>query len=216
MTDEQIYMPVENDVEHVLAFPAYLIEDYLSAFKLTQGILTGETADEIFQSLLESGEFAYIPRDEAEEDPEWKQLIPYTVLRRGREVFRYQRTKKAGETRLHDKWSVGVGGHINPEDGLTDLVEGDTYENAVWRELQEEVGLEGRETAILNKLALLYDDSDEVGQVHFGVVHQLQVGFNTKLTFKDPSLQSGHWQHPAELRDVESFEKWSQLVISLL
>lgn len=196
--------------EEVLVFPAYLLDDYLSAFKLTQGVITGESVQKLFREILESGDLFYLERDQAEETPEWKQLIPYTILRRGREVFRYQRTSKGGENRLHGKWSIGVGGHINPCDGVEPE---DAFVNGFLRELKEEVGL-GECASSLT--AMLYDDSDAVGQVHFGVVHQVQIGFNQPLKLTDPAMQGGYWQHPTELRDVESFENWSRLVIPLL
>ena len=63
----------------------------------------------------EHGEFR--PRAEAETDPSWKQLIPYLVLRDGERIFLMRRTKAGGDERLHDRYTIGVGGHVNPEDG---------------------------------------------------------------------------------------------------
>ena len=72
-------------------------------------------------------------RDRAamEQDPSFKQVIPYLVLRDGPRYFLMRRTRAGGDARLHDRWSIGVGGHLNPGDG--DLAGG------LRREWQEEI-----------------------------------------------------------------------------
>ena len=50
-------------------------------------------------------------------DPEWQQVIPYLLMRDGERLFLMQRTKAGGDARLHDRYSLGIGGHLNPEDG---------------------------------------------------------------------------------------------------
>ncbi len=173
--------------------------------------------------LLETG-LAYLTldRDYAELDPSWLQLIPYVVLFRGREVFRYQRTKKGGEGRLHGLWSVGVGGHVNPEDsGLSADTPGlNPYLHGLRRELREEVGHDLRvDPAGLSLVqGLIFDPSDEVGRVHFGLVHFVQLGNNPTLSFADDAMAGGHFQHAAELRHSarDEFESWSRLVIEML
>ena len=58
----------------------------------------------------------FLPRSAAERDPDFKQLIPYAALRHRDKVFAYRRGGGA-ETRLHGRWSIGIGGHVNPADG---------------------------------------------------------------------------------------------------
>ncbi len=197
--------------EQVLAFPSYLMD----RFGQFQGLMKEEVLayfDRITMS--GSGLLQYIDREAAEKDPSFKQIIPYVILRRGNEVFAYQRTKKGGESRLYDKWSVGVGGHINPGDDL-DLIQ-DTYDAAFARELAEEVDLAlyGNREDVAPVVALIYDPSDSVGRVHFGVVHVVSLTFDHVLNFKDPALANGRWEHIIDLkaRKVE-FENWSQLVL---
>src|SRR3954454_9273568 len=60
------------------------------------------------------GEFR--PRPDAEQDPSWKQVIPYVVLRDGDAIFLMRRTRAGGDERLHDRYSIGIGGHVNPQD----------------------------------------------------------------------------------------------------
>jgi predicted NUDIX family phosphoesterase len=153
----------------------------------------------------------YLRRGEAEHDPEFLQVIPYCVLRRGKEVFVYQRGKAGGEDRLHEKWSVGVGGHVNPGDGHGPLC----LEKALARELAEEVSF--NLDVAPKPAALLYDPADEVGEVHLGVVCFVEAGFQARLTFHDPALEEGHFRHPLDLKaQPELFESWSQLVVKEL
>ncbi len=109
-------------------------------------------------SIAEHARFA--PRAAMEVDPAWKQLIPYLVLRDGDRYFLMQRTKAGGDARLHDRWSIGVGGHLNPGDN--DLAGG------LQREWREE--LDADFVPDLHPIALLNDDTTEVGAVHLGVV----------------------------------------------
>src|SRR5580698_6755607 len=113
----------------------------------------------------------YMNRSEAELDRRYKQLIPYALIIHGDRILRYRRGKGGGETRLHGLYSVGVGGHISEEDhGL--FSSGLGYQEGMRRELMEEVAVEETKDAAV---ALINDDSTEVGQVHFGVVHIMYV-----------------------------------------
>ena len=111
----------------------------------------------------------FIPRAEAENDPTFKQIIPYVLLTHGGRVLHYTRGKKAGEQRLVSRGSIGIGGHMNDGDeGLFALDEA-AYLAGVRREVREELWVE---TEFEDRaVALLNDDSNAVGQVHLGVVH---------------------------------------------
>jgi len=205
---EPVPVPVSKyNGEQVLCFYANLL-DFLGTF---QGIIADPA--EIFRyrsAILTPENLFYVDRDRAEKDPKLKQLIPYTILRRNNHVFCYQRTKKGGESRLHDKWSVGVGGHINPADGEP----GEAYDIAFWRELNEEVSLRMMRSS--NIVGLINDDSDDVGKVHFGIVHQIQVGF-APLSFRDPAVENGKFLPVSQHRSLlDRYENWSQLVIENL
>lgn len=119
----------------------------------------------------------FMGRSFAEENEGFLQIIPYCLLVCGQDIFLYSRNKKGGEDRLHEKFSVGVGGHINAED--TDADPPDTYMaylNGTLRELREEVGLDIPLLALRSTvLGLLYDDSTPVGRVHLGVVHAIHI-----------------------------------------
>lgn len=206
-------------VEQVLVFPAEVLAPYASA--LSGRIAVGEEfSKEILGKALAQASF--MDRPAAEKDPNFKQLIPYCVLwteeNGKRYVFAYQRTKKGGENRLHDKWSVGVGGHINPCDdhdsafalnGVGELA----YYWGLTRELSEEVSVL-RKSLPPSPLAVIYDPSDDVGKVHFGVVHVVRVDPG-EVKSADPALAGGQFFGRLSLGTMAvegKFENWSRLV----
>src|SRR5216684_4013355 len=123
-------------------------------------------------ALLSRGNNFFLPRVQAENDATHKQIIPYAILAHEQTVLHYVRGKKAGEQRLVAKGSIGIGGHMNDSDehlpGIHNL-DRDHYNEAVRREVAEEVFIETEYTNHI--VALLNDDSNEVGRVHLGVVH---------------------------------------------
>ena len=123
------------------------------------------------ERLFVQGVPRFMPRSQAEQDPSYKQLIPYVIMTAGGKYLSYVRGRRAGETRLVGNRSIGIGGHINPADDMplfnTDFYE--TYLAAVEREVAEEVCVETHHTDRI--VALLNDESNEVGSVHLGVVH---------------------------------------------
>src|SRR5262249_21130856 len=127
--------------------------------------LTPRVAD-CLPRLLETRHLSYRPRAEVETDPTFKQIVPYVVLRCRDQVFHYTRGKRATETRLQALRSLGVGGHINPDD--RSLFES-PYREAMFREVAEEVEIQSAYTE--RCIGLINDDSTPVGQVHLGIVH---------------------------------------------
>ncbi len=115
---------------------------------------------------LIAAEGDYRPRGDAEHDPDWKQVIPYLLMRDGERLFLMQRTGAGGDARLHDLWSLGIGGHLNPEDG--DVLDG------LRREFHEEMVADWDPQPRL--IGVLNDDDVLVGQVHVGVVFEADAG----------------------------------------
>ncbi len=149
--------------ERVLVIPRPLF-DSIGAFE-------GFTAevDRYLPAFLNPQNNYFLGRDEAEEDPGHKQIIPYALFHCNGRFLHYVRGGKSGEKRLADKGSLGIGGHINSEDAEQASLEKDTYLTGVDREMNEELLLNtGYRQRIV---ALINDDSSEVGQVHIGVVH---------------------------------------------
>ena len=155
----------------------------------------------------------YIPRSQAEEDPNYKQIIPYVIMTHQGKYLSYVRGKRAGEGRLKGLGSIGIGGHINPVDD-TPLFCNDfreAYLNAVKREVEEEVCVE---TEYADRIvALINDDSNEVGQVHLGVVHCWFLDA-AKVSKREQMITRMSFMSPDELQDMrESLETWSSLCL---
>ncbi len=156
----------------------------------------------------------YMLRVEAEKDPSFKQMIPYVLMCSGDQYLTYVRGKRAGETRLVEKRSIGIGGHINPADDMELFSPYDTYLNAVHREVAEEVNVESpyKETII----GLLNDDSNEVGRVHLGIVHLWDLEKPAVSRREQMITQLEFLPLEELLRRRDSMETWSQLCLDYL
>jgi predicted NUDIX family phosphoesterase len=157
----------------------------------------------------------FINRSAAEEDPGYKQIIPYVIMSCDGKYLSYVRGTRAGEGRLTGLRSIGIGGHINPADNEVPLFDTDfrkMYRKAVEREVAEEVTVETAHTDRI--VALLNDESNEVGSVHLGVVHHwiLQA---PKVSKREQMITQMAFMEPAELNKVrDTMETWSQLCLT--
>lgn len=158
----------------------------------------------------------FMPRPQAEADPAYKQLIPYVIMAYGGKYLTYVRGRRAGEARLVGHRSIGIGGHINPADDMP-LFNADfreAYFTAVEREVAEEVSVEAGHTDRV--VALLNDDSNEVGQVHLGIVHFWTLD-SSKVSKREQMITQMGFMSPAELHEVrDSLETWSRLCLDHL
>ncbi len=199
-------MPPYNG-EQVLVVPRAAF-DQIGAF---QG--TSLEVESYLGSFLQQGCAHFMDRALAEDSPEYKQLIAYAIFRYGDQILAYARTKKGGESRLHDKLSVGIGGHINPIDGIAESM--DTYLSGVEREIREEVQFAGDCQQQL--FALINDDSNEVGQVHLGVVHLFELS-SPEIRPNEAALTDMGFYSLDELNGTlyERLESWSQICVRAL
>jgi predicted NUDIX family phosphoesterase len=156
----------------------------------------------------------FIPRSKAEKDPSYKQLIPYVLITHDGKYLSYVRGKRAGETRLLGLRSIGIGGHINPIDADNSTLFAYLYENylaAVEREVAEEISVETNHTDRV--VALLNDESNEVGSVHLGIVH-CWVLDAPKVSKKEQMITQMVFMTSSELQEVrDTMETWSQLCL---
>lgn len=195
-------MMSDREVEHVLVVPTAV----LHRAGLFQGFCT--EVERYLPLLLDPAQLRYLPRPEAENDPSFKQLIPYVVLRHGSQLFHYTRGSSTGETRLRAKRSVGVGGHICAEDACRGP---DVYRTGMQREVEEEIYLET--TYHERCLGLINDDSTPVGQVHLGIVHLFDVA-EARVRRREEGLTEAGFAPRLELvAQREQFETWSQLLL---
>jgi predicted NUDIX family phosphoesterase len=160
----------------------------------------------------------YRPRHQVEEDPGFKQLIPYVIFchrdGNGRQrVFQYTRGTGQGEGRLHRKRSVGIGGHISAIDADADPTT-DPYQEGMRRELDEEVIIETPYEGHL--VGLINDDQTEVGRVHLGVVHRFDVEHPAVRPREDEIIESGFRPVEEILADLTGFESWSVISMQAL
>ncbi|HSP34078.1 MAG TPA: NUDIX domain-containing protein [Thermoanaerobaculia bacterium] len=165
----------------------------------TYALIVGDL-DEILD-IIQSKHF-FIDRKTAEQAPHYKQIIPYVVIRHGDTYFLLQRTRKQAEARLHDKLSLGVGGHINPD--------APTILGGLDKELEEEVGVEGDYE--ISFAGILNDDTTDVGRVHLGVVYVLDAAQQT-VEIREKDKMTGSWVARADLEPLrDRMETWSQVV----
>ena len=220
-------------VEHVLCVSNLLFRE-LGTF---QGFSRNVR---ILSTLLDPAHTKFLPRDQAELDPSHKQLIPYCVLiarvpgtdgaAGGERVFAYARGAGGGETRLAAKVSCGVGGHISTLDRDSDAGRGDVYGEGMRRELAEEVEIPAgyRES----RVGLINDDATEVGRVHLGIVHRLDLNLPPgagiggsgaddrqfpQVSPREASMMDAGFRDPAVLlREPDRLESWTRIALEAL
>ena len=165
---------------------------------------------------------SYRPRHEVEEDPSFKQLIPYVIFRhrdaQGRMwVFQYTRGKGQGEGRLHSKKSIGIGGHISADDRLADAngaLGTAAYHEGMRRELAEEVKIDSPYTE--RCAGLINDDLSDVGRVHLGVVHIFDLQRPQVEAMEADIVEANFRLLDEILSEVDAFETWSQICLKSL
>lgn len=181
------------------------------------------------------GRLFFAERDYMEQCSHFKQVIPYLVLTRGegdaQRVLCYQRRTKHTEQRLGGLWSVGFGGHIEPEDGTAPASErraAPLLQATALREMQEETGLEPGAGA-LELAGYINSDGQDVSSVHFGVVYRVALdalpGSDDELIALVSAQAEPHqarWIPASDLPklvgagagpDGGSFEDWSRLAV---
>jgi predicted NUDIX family phosphoesterase len=146
------------------------------------------------------------PRSEAETDPSWKQVIPYLLLRDGERIFLMRRTRAGGDERLHDRYTIGVGGHVNPAD--SDVLGG------LKREWAEEI--EADFEPEFQPLGVLNDDDNDVGAVHLGLVFSADAG-GRPVAIREKHKLEGAFATEADVQQVaDRLETWSALLFDFL
>lgn len=149
---------------------------------------------------------AFRPRRDLEEDPSWKQVIPYLVVRDGARYLLMRRTRAGGDARLFERYTIGVGGHLNPGDG--DVLAG------LRREWREEIAADFEPP--FRFVGLLNDDEDPVGAVHLGFVYAADAG-GRAVAIRETDKLSGDFRAPEEVAAVtDRMESWSRLLFEHL
>ena len=189
-------------MEQVLVVKRSAVEEFIGG---KNGLIRDDDG-KMFEIISTQHEF--MPREEAEVRPDYKQIIPYVTLLRGEQIFTTRRLNKGGEARLHGKLSIGVGGHINPADDTGDLLM-----NGLWREIHEEVHIV--EHGELTPRGFINDDSNEVGSVHLGALFTLPVEGEVRV--RETEKLEGLWLTKSELLAAsDMLETWASIALEVL
>lgn len=204
-------MSTDVATEQILVIPTQVFRDlgYFQGFRAEQG--------EYLEKLLDPAHTSYRARPEMEEDPSFKQLIPYVIFTyraddNALQVFQYSRGKGGGEKRLHAKRSIGIGGHISTLDAAD--TNAAVYEAGMRRELDEEV--EHADVRSEQLVGLINDDETPVGRVHLGVVHLIELDRPSVKARESELVDSGFRPVKELLGELEQFETWSQIALRAL
>ena len=204
-------MSTDVATEQILVIPTQVFRD--------AGYFQGFQAEHAgyLEKLLDPAHTSYRSRPEMEEDPSFKQLIPYVIFTyRGGDgalqVFQYSRGKGGGEARLHAKRSIGIGGHISTLDAAENNAA--VYEAGMRRELEEEV--EHADVRSEKVVGLINDDETEVGKVHLGVVHLIELDRPSVRAREKELVESGFRPVSELLQELDQFETWSQIALRAL
>lgn len=142
----------------------------------------------------------FLPREELETDPTYRQVIPYILCKNNGRYLSYER--HGNEDRLHNMRSIGIGGHID---------EGESLQRAAFREIQEEIRYR---PSVLDFKGCLALDTDEVSQVHLGIVFVINVPKD--LNFGEELLNPEFVYLDHLIKNHDLYELWSQEVITNL
>ncbi len=188
--------------EQVLAVPE-------EVFKKA-GFFTGyKNKDSRFYKKILSG-VRYVDRDDAEKDESWKQIIPYVVVRHKNRYLVMQRLPRSGEKRLHNAYTFGVGGHINPSDSATEVEGSDVIERGMMRELNEEVWID--ELKKIRHVGYIYDETQEVSRHHIGFVYSAESGDENVKTLEPEKLKPFFVDKKDLPKYIDGKENWAELV----
>jgi len=172
--------------------------------------------EKYLKAILSRGSNFFIARPQAESDPAYKQIIPYALIAFQNSVLHYVRGKKAGEQRLIAKGSIGIGGHMaeDADKFLWHSTDEETYRAGVEREVKEEIKID---TPYEDRIvALLNDDTTEVGRVHLGIVHIFKLK-EPKVQKREAMITGLTFLTKEELMARrESLESWSQICLDSL
>lgn len=150
----------------------------------------------------------FLPRAVMETDTAYKQIIPYLIFSYDNCYFLMQRTAHATESRLKNKFSLGIGGHIRQED-----LKDDSIFSWAEREFHEEVDY--KDPFTIEPLGILNDDATSVGQVHVGFVFLVK-GTTPNIKVKS-ELKSGQLLSLEACKEYfSSMETWTQIAYEFL
>lgn len=196
-------MKTKSSDEYVMVFPANILETlgYFQGLHLDPSKYIGNIESQATFRL----------RSKVENDFLFKQLIPYVIVTHNGSVLSYRRGARSSESRLKGNRSIGIGGHISASDPN---LFSSSYEQGMYRELNEELRIDS--TYNIKLVAMLNDDSNEVGRVHFGLIHLLILS-EAKVTNNEQAISDLKFLSYEKLSSsIDEYENWSQICIRQL
>ncbi len=193
-------------MEAILVVPRTLLlgEMIFQGFSVDRDLLA-----DFLARVVRGGRF--LPREQVEHDEAWKQIVPYGVVWAGERLFLFRRGHAGKEAGLRGRWSIGLGGHVNPGDG--DRIGEEMLKRALLRELEEEVGLD---TPVPVLWGVLNDDADPVGRRHFGFVYRVQVASEGSILRERGKVRGGFYPLEEVRLHTEGMESWSRWILDAL
>jgi predicted NUDIX family phosphoesterase len=172
------------------------------------GLIKGNS--DVLNRIVQNGLFR--KRSELEKDPSFKQIIPYAIISNKESFCLFKRTSKQTEKRLHNKFHLGVGGHMNP--GRSNEPNEQYLINELKRELFEEVKLlNGCLIEDIEFIGFINDDSISVGSVHIGLLYNIHVS-NKDVVINETDKMTAHWIDKTDLvKYYEEMETWTKIAI---
>jgi len=205
---------MNNMEESVFAFPTDEFWKLMTYKK--KGLIKGNS--EVLKRIVQNGLF--LRRSELEEDPSFKQIIPYAIIsnkepersgvRQSQSFYLFRRTSNQTEKRLHNKFSLGVGGHMNPNDSMESKEQ--YLIDELKRELYEEVKLlNGCFIEATEFIGFINDDTISVGRVHIGLLYNIHVS-NKEVYINETDKMTADWIDKPNLAEFyEGMETWTKI-----
>ncbi|GBU28469.1 hypothetical protein R84B8_02028 [Treponema sp. R8-4-B8] len=185
--------------------------NYLKDFVRPNCVNVSKNIQDFLNAVQKEG--CFIPRSNAENDFNFKQVIPYIYISHDKNIFLTNRKSTQFESRLHNKYSLAVGGHINEFDieGIENIIQ-----NGMLRELNEEVIVDNYDILEISAKCLISDDTNEVGRVHIGVVYQVSLK-SPKCAVNEIDMMDGKWIQISDIPSYyEKLETWSQIIYDFI
>ena len=193
--------------EEVLVVPNVIVAH------VPEGILYVDEEDTLTGSIL--GNARWMRRDEAEENPAFRQIIPQVLIEADGHLWGMERLTGSSEARLHHQWTCTVGGHMNPVDLDGHPLQMDTLWNGLLREMREEITLPQDLALEMGFQGWLVDSTTAVSRVHLGAMFLARVtSLPDAATWAvgEPTKLAGHWIRRADLRPIQ-WDSWSQAMV---
>jgi predicted NUDIX family phosphoesterase len=195
---------MNNMEELVFAFPTDDLWKLVTYKKI--GLI--KVNSEVLKRIVQNGLF--LGRSELEENPSFKQIIPYAIISHKESFYLFRRTSKQTEKRLHDKFSLGVGGHMNPNDSMESKEQ--YLIDELKRELYEEVRLlNGCLIEDIEFIGFINDDTISVGRVHIGLLYNIHIS-NKEVFINETDKMTADWIDKSKLAEFyEGMETWTKI-----